>query len=116
MYFVKQYGRQNIEHVRKRNGNWTVESEDSEDEGGGSPSVPKKDKPPNKSADKKLQNGSAVAGNTVIARSKDLIMVPEPEMQNNHDMDETPDSTTANDDSHLSASAKEVCYLFWKLV
>lgn len=67
-----QYGRQNIEHVKKRNGNWTVEGEESEDEGGGTTSHT------DNSCEKKQQNGAI--GNFVIAKSTDLILVPEPEM------------------------------------
>ncbi|XP_031787971.1 glycerol-3-phosphate acyltransferase 3 isoform X5 [Nasonia vitripennis] len=86
-----EYGRQNIENVRKKNGKWTIEGEESEDDedttSGASPSSPQNNVKPNFSkADKKTQNGAI--GNSVIARSKDLILVPEPEMQNHEVEDE----------------------------
>ncbi|XP_058804839.1 glycerol-3-phosphate acyltransferase 3 isoform X3 [Phymastichus coffea] len=82
-----EYGRQNIEHVKKSNGNWTVEGEESEDEGGG-----RLDRELDKeraSAEQKPQNGAI--GNTVIAKSKDLILVPEPEMHHEDEQDKKVD-------------------------
>ncbi|XP_046747314.1 glycerol-3-phosphate acyltransferase 3 isoform X6 [Diprion similis] len=88
---IFEFGRQNIEKVRKNNRNW--EPDESEDESGASEDTgndtsanfPRNYKKYN--ATEKKQNG--VLGNSVIARSKDLIMVPEPEMNNknhiNHD-------------------------------
>ncbi|XP_011693565.1 PREDICTED: glycerol-3-phosphate acyltransferase 3 isoform X2 [Wasmannia auropunctata] len=70
-----EYGRQNIENVRKRNGtrdrnkNLNIEEE--------SPTITEKD---STMTSPKMQNGNV--SNSVIARSKDLILVPEPEMQN----------------------------------
>ncbi|XP_014489374.1 PREDICTED: glycerol-3-phosphate acyltransferase 3 isoform X2 [Dinoponera quadriceps] len=77
-----EYGRQNIENVRKRNGTWDKNYKEEECE---SMAIPPKNSTVTSS---KMQNGSL--GNTVIARSKDLILVPEPEAQNhkNH-MDES---------------------------
>lgn len=77
-----QYGRQNIESVRKRNGTWEEENE-SEDEGGGPHGVTENYKKSN-DIDKmnKIQNGGL--GNTVIARSKDLILVPGPDTHQNN--------------------------------
>lgn len=92
-----QYGRQNIENVRKRNGKWTIESDESdeeEDTGGALPSSPQNNvKPSICKPDKKQQNGAI--GNSVIARSKDLILVPEPEMQN-HDEEEEEEANPEN--------------------
>ncbi|XP_046596595.1 glycerol-3-phosphate acyltransferase 4 isoform X4 [Neodiprion lecontei] len=85
---IFEFGRQNIEKVRKSNRNW--EPDESEDESGTSEdtgndttsaNLPRNYKKYN--AAEKKKNG--VLGNSVIARSKDLIMVPEPEMNNkNH--------------------------------
>lgn len=80
MFVVLQYGRQNIESVRKRNGilirgphlgdlNTEEECE--------SPTVTEKD---STITSPKIQNGNV--SNSVIAKAKDLILVPEPEMQN----------------------------------
>jgi glycerol-3-phosphate O-acyltransferase 3/4 len=102
-----QYGRQNIEHVRKRNGNWTVDGHDSDDEDGESTSNNEENTAVGFcKSEKKNQNGAI--GNSVIARSKDLILVPEPEMQNHNDDSEmTNEASTEKDNSHLHAS-KEV--------
>ncbi|XP_012260243.1 glycerol-3-phosphate acyltransferase 3 isoform X5 [Athalia rosae] len=85
---IFEYGRQNIEKVKKSNGTW--ESDESEDESEGSKDVEGAPTPctitkncRKYSATEKKLNG--VLGNSVIARSKDLIMVPEPDMNNkNH--------------------------------
>jgi len=72
-----QYGRQNIENVKKRNGSRDPDEDSSEEEECESPAIMEKDvtvTSPN------TQNGCV--GNSVIARSKDLILVPEPEAQN----------------------------------
>ncbi|EFN88586.1 1-acyl-sn-glycerol-3-phosphate acyltransferase theta [Harpegnathos saltator] len=72
-----QYGRQNIENVKKRNGTWDSDEDFNVEEECESPTIPLKNSTVTAS---KMQNGSL--GNTVIARSKDLILVPEPEAQN----------------------------------
>ncbi|XP_033223259.1 glycerol-3-phosphate acyltransferase 3 [Belonocnema kinseyi] len=74
-----EFGRQNIEKVKKRNGTWHFEESESEDEGGGTPPQ-KHSSCEGKQKGEKTQNG--VVGNSVIARSKDLIFVPEPEAHN----------------------------------
>lgn len=67
--------------MKKRNGTWHFEESESEDEGGGTSSSPQKHNScESKQKGEKTQNG--VVGNSVIARSKDLILVPEPEVQN----------------------------------
>lgn len=75
-FFVLQYGRQNIESVRKRNGTWDSDDDYNAEECK-SPAIPPKNSTVTSS---KMQNGSL--GNTVIARSKDLILVPQPDAQN----------------------------------
>ncbi|XP_063981304.1 glycerol-3-phosphate acyltransferase 4 isoform X3 [Diachasmimorpha longicaudata] len=74
-----EYGRQNIEKVRKEKNNYDRGAGESEDEGGGS--SPSTEIPPttiiNKKPKENCTNGSL--GNTVIARSKELILVPEPD-------------------------------------
>ncbi|XP_011153592.2 glycerol-3-phosphate acyltransferase 3 isoform X3 [Harpegnathos saltator] len=72
-----EYGRQNIENVKKRNGTWDSDEDFNVEEECESPTIPLKNSTVTAS---KMQNGSL--GNTVIARSKDLILVPEPEAQN----------------------------------
>lgn len=71
-----QYGRQNIESVKKRNGN--RDEDDNTEEECESPTITDKNSTVTST---KTENGCV--GNTVIARSKDLILVPEPEMHNN---------------------------------
>ncbi|XP_012153258.1 glycerol-3-phosphate acyltransferase 4 isoform X1 [Megachile rotundata] len=73
-----EYGRQNIENVKKRNGTWN-QDDDEVDEEFESRHVEKQNVQ-NLKTENKMQNG--VLSNNVIARSKDLILVPEPEMQN----------------------------------
>ncbi|TGZ55898.1 Glycerol-3-phosphate acyltransferase 4, partial [Temnothorax longispinosus] len=68
------YGRQNIESVRKRNGTRDPDEDLIEEE---SPTITEKD---STVTSPKMQNGNV--SNSVIARSKDLILVPEPEMHN----------------------------------
>ncbi|XP_053977894.1 glycerol-3-phosphate acyltransferase 3 isoform X4 [Hylaeus volcanicus] len=83
-----EYGRQNIEYVKKRNGTWN-EPDDEEHE----PLVEKQNVPNCIGTKRKMQNG--VLGNTVIARSKDLILVPEPETQNHkNDLEESKAETS----------------------
>ncbi|XP_032676191.1 glycerol-3-phosphate acyltransferase 3 isoform X3 [Odontomachus brunneus] len=72
-----EYGRQNIENVRKKNGTWDLNKDFNVEEECESPTILLKNSMVTSS---KMQNGSV--GNTVIARSKDLILVPEPEAQN----------------------------------
>ncbi|XP_011496772.1 PREDICTED: glycerol-3-phosphate acyltransferase 3 isoform X2 [Ceratosolen solmsi marchali] len=99
-----EYGRQNIEHVRKRNGNWTVEGYDSDDEDGELPNITEGNATVGFCKnEKKNQNGAI--GNSVIARSKDLILVPEPEMQNhNEDSELTNEAAKEKNNFHLEAS------------
>lgn len=75
LFVVLQYGRQNIESVRKRNGTRDPDKDlNTEEE---SPTITEKD---STVTSPKMQNGNV--SNSVIARSKDLILVPEPEMHN----------------------------------
>lgn len=71
-----QYGRQNIENVKKRNGTWKQNDEDADEEYE-SRHVEKQNVQNWKTEN--MQNG---VSSNVIARSTDLILVPEPEMQN----------------------------------
>jgi glycerol-3-phosphate O-acyltransferase 3/4 len=72
-----QYGRQNIESVKKRNGSRDPDEDSSGEKECESPAIMEKDVTV---ISPKTQNGCV--GNSVIARSKDLILVPEPEAQN----------------------------------
>ncbi|KAL6429805.1 hypothetical protein ACFW04_007589 [Cataglyphis niger] len=72
-----EYGRQNIENVKKRNGNRDAEENLSTEEEFESPTIMEKN---STETSTKTENGCA--GNSVIARSKDFILVPEPEMHN----------------------------------
>lgn len=74
-----QYGRQNIESVKKKNGTWSPREEEVDEEQ--ESRHVEKQNVQNWKTETKMQNG-VLLSNTVIARSKDLIMVPEPEMQN----------------------------------
>ncbi|XP_076630254.1 glycerol-3-phosphate acyltransferase 4 isoform X1 [Colletes latitarsis] len=70
-----EYGRQNIEYVKKRNGTWNRVADEEQE-----PLNEKQNVHNSIETECKLQNG--VPSNNVIARSKDLILVPEPEIQN----------------------------------
>ncbi|XP_020283336.1 glycerol-3-phosphate acyltransferase 4 isoform X2 [Pseudomyrmex gracilis] len=88
-----EYGRQNIESVKKRNG--TRDDDDNTEEECESSTITDKNSTVTSA---KTQNGCV--GNTVIARSKDLILVPEPEMHNHVNEDfktDRKDSTTIDD-------------------
>ncbi|XP_078053597.1 glycerol-3-phosphate acyltransferase 4 isoform X2 [Augochlora pura] len=74
-----EYGRQNIENVKKRNGTWNRDGQEDADEEHET-FVEKQNACNSMGTSHKGQNG--ILGNNVIARSKDLILVPEPEMQN----------------------------------
>ncbi|XP_015435629.1 PREDICTED: glycerol-3-phosphate acyltransferase 3 isoform X3 [Dufourea novaeangliae] len=74
-----EYGRQNIENVKKRNGTWNRDNDNADEEH--QPLVEKQNAQNSAgTTEQKHQNG--VLGNSVIDRSKELILVPEPEMQN----------------------------------
>lgn len=73
---ILQYGRQNIESVRKKNGTWNPNKEFNTEGKSESPTKIEKNATTTFSD---TQDGSL--GNTVIARS-DLILVPEPDVQN----------------------------------
>ncbi|XP_076164850.1 glycerol-3-phosphate acyltransferase 4 isoform X3 [Ptiloglossa arizonensis] len=95
-----EYGRQNIEYVKKRNGTWNrIADEEPE------PLVEKQSTQTSIETECKVQNG--VLSNSVIARSKDLILVPEPEMQNHRNhlkestAEETQTSTTVGKNESL---------------
>ncbi|XP_036150500.1 glycerol-3-phosphate acyltransferase 4-like isoform X3 [Monomorium pharaonis] len=77
-----EYGRQNIENVRKKNGTRNEDmDEDLTTEECESSMITEKD---STTVLHKMQNGNV--SNSVIARSKDLILVPEPEMHShNHE-------------------------------
>lgn len=95
--------------MKKSNGKWTVEDEEvSEEEAGGSPRIDSKDEAGK--TEKKMQNGQI--GNFVIARSKDLILLPEPEMQNHNNQEEEEKETTEKRDTHLSATKEVTAILF----
>lgn len=105
-----QFGRQNIEIERKRNGTWHIEEDDSEDEGGGTPSSQKNHNSCNsKQKGEKTQNG--VVGNSVIARNKDLILVPEPEVQNHKDQLENEERNKTDEQLSIPNDNKEVISL-----
>ena len=72
-----QYGRQNIENVKKRNGTLDPNEDLNIEEECESLTITEKD---STITSPKMQNGNV--SNSVIARSKDLILVPEPEMHN----------------------------------
>ncbi|KYM80664.1 Glycerol-3-phosphate acyltransferase 4, partial [Atta colombica] len=76
-YLLLQYGRQNIENVKKRNGTLDPNEDLNIEEECESPTITEKD---STITSPKMQNGNV--SNSVIARSKDLILVPEPEMHN----------------------------------
>ncbi|KAL0107671.1 hypothetical protein PUN28_014760 [Cardiocondyla obscurior] len=90
-----EYGRQNIENVKKKNGRDPDEDLSADED---SRTITGKDSSVTSS---KIQNGNV--SNSVIARSKDLILVPEPEMQNHkNNVDESAvknnhDSSIIND-------------------
>ncbi|CAK9824599.1 Glycerol-3-phosphate acyltransferase 3-like [Anthophora retusa] len=73
-----EYGRQNIEYVKKRNGTWIQDEEDADEEY--QTRHVEKQNEQNWKTENKMQNG--VLSSNVIARSKGLIMMPEPEVQN----------------------------------
>ncbi|XP_051175458.1 glycerol-3-phosphate acyltransferase 3 isoform X1 [Leptopilina boulardi] len=102
-----EFGRQNIEIEKKRNGTWHIEEDDSEDEGGGTPTSQNNHNSCNsKQKGEKTKNG--VVGSFVIARSKDLILVPEPEVQNHKEQLEN-EERNKTDEQHLNTGEnKEV--------
>ncbi|XP_003484785.1 glycerol-3-phosphate acyltransferase 4 isoform X3 [Bombus vancouverensis nearcticus] len=93
-----EYGRQNIENVKKKNGTWKQNDEDTDEEYE-SRHVEKQNVQNWKT--ESMQNG---VSSTVIARSTDLILVPEPEMQNhkNH-LEET---KTENSQTPATSASK----------
>ncbi|XP_043461180.1 glycerol-3-phosphate acyltransferase 3 [Leptopilina heterotoma] len=95
-----EFGRQNIEIERKRNGTWHIEEDDSEDEGGGTPtSQNNHNSCDSKQKSEKTKNG--VVGSSVIARNKDLILVPEPEIQSQKEQIENQERNKT-DEQHLN--------------
>ncbi|XP_011063236.1 PREDICTED: glycerol-3-phosphate acyltransferase 3 isoform X1 [Acromyrmex echinatior] len=72
-----EYGRQNIENVKKRNGTLDPNEDLNLEEECESSTITEKD---STIISPKMQNGNV--SNSVIARSKDLILVPEPELHN----------------------------------
>ncbi|KAG7190352.1 hypothetical protein KM043_006464 [Ampulex compressa] len=97
-----EYGRQNIEKVKRRNGTWNHDVEITEDEGYESPTIIEKHSVQNATeVKKKTQNG--VLSNSVIARSKDLILLPDPETQNQKNNVKGP-----KEKSELAASRTDV--------
>ncbi|PBC31406.1 glycerol-3-phosphate acyltransferase 3-like isoform X1 [Apis cerana] len=73
-----EYGRQNIENVKKKNGTWTENDQDADEEN--ESRHIEKQNVQNWKTENDMQNG--MLSSNVIARSTDLILVPEPEMQN----------------------------------
>ncbi|XP_031843069.1 glycerol-3-phosphate acyltransferase 4 isoform X2 [Nomia melanderi] len=104
-----EYGRQNIENVKKRNGTWKQDNDNTEGEH--EPLVEKQNTHNSTGAENKRQNG--VLGNSVIARSKDLILVPEPEMQNHRNhleeskADKSQTTTTGKNESLIRRDSFE---------
>lgn len=97
-----QYGRQNIESVKKRNGTRDADENLSTEEGCESQTIMEKNSTVTST---KTQNGCA--GNSVIARSKDFILVPEPETHNHESHIE--ESNLKNDQQETSIDkVKEV--------
>ncbi|XP_076295942.1 glycerol-3-phosphate acyltransferase 4 isoform X2 [Lasioglossum baleicum] len=92
-----QYGRQNIENVKKRNGTWHRDVDDADEEH--QPLIEKQNAHNSMSPSHKGQNGVL----SVIARSKDLILVPEPEMQNHRNHLE--ESKAAESETTVTAAA-----------
>ncbi|XP_043600640.1 glycerol-3-phosphate acyltransferase 3 isoform X5 [Bombus pyrosoma] len=93
-----EYGRQNIENVKRKNGTWKQNDEDTDEEYE-SRHVEKQNVQNWKT--ESMQNG---VSSSVIARSTDLILVPEPEMQNhkNH-LEET---KTENSQTPATSASK----------
>ncbi|XP_015113199.1 glycerol-3-phosphate acyltransferase 3 isoform X2 [Diachasma alloeum] len=103
-----EYGRQNIEKVRKEKNNYDHGAGESEDEGGGS--SPSTEKPPttiiNKNPKENGKNGSL--GNSVIARSKELILVPEPDAhKDNNTTDKQEDEPHCVDNKNERALSQQ---------
>lgn len=99
LFTVLQYGRQNIENVKKKNGTRDLDEDLGTEEE--SPTITEHS---STITSLKAQNGCV--GNSVIARSKDLILVPEPDAHNhkNH-VDEanlTNDQTSTIDDKEVN--------------
>ncbi|XP_076295946.1 glycerol-3-phosphate acyltransferase 4 isoform X5 [Lasioglossum baleicum] len=92
-----EYGRQNIENVKKRNGTWHRDVDDADEEH--QPLIEKQNAHNSMSPSHKGQNGVL----SVIARSKDLILVPEPEMQNHRNHLE--ESKAAESETTVTAAA-----------
>lgn len=94
IFIMLQYGRQNIENVRKKNGTRDSNADLGAEEGCESPTITERG---STTTSPKAQNGCV--GNSVIARSKDLILVPEPDTHNhkNH-----ADETNLTDDHKSS--------------
>ncbi|XP_011337212.1 glycerol-3-phosphate acyltransferase 3 isoform X2 [Ooceraea biroi] len=92
-----EYGRQNIENVKKRNGSRDPDKDSGVEEECESPAIMEKNLTV---TSPKTQNGCV--GNSVIARSKDLILVPEPEAQNhkNH-IDESKELKNSHETSTI---------------
>lgn len=65
--------------MKKRNGTWNQDEEEADEEL--ESRHVEKQNVQNLKTENKMQNG-VLSNSTVIARSKDLILVPEPEMQN----------------------------------
>ncbi|XP_060824941.1 glycerol-3-phosphate acyltransferase 3 isoform X1 [Bombus pascuorum] len=104
-----EYGRQNIENVKKKNGTWKQNDEDTDEEYE-SRHVEKQNVQNWKT--ESMQNG---VSSSVIARSTDLILVPEPEMQNhkNHleetktENSQTPTTSTSKNETLIRRDSFE---------
>lgn len=103
MFIVSQYGRQNIENVKKRNGTRDADENLSIEEGCESLTIMGKNSTVTST---KAQNGCA--GNTVIARSKNFILVPEPEMHNHKNDVEESNLTNEQQETSTIDEVKEV--------
>ncbi|CAG5076078.1 Protein of unknown function [Cotesia congregata] len=92
-----EYGRLNIEKVRLQGK--TQDDKNKQDKGGGGGEFNSSTDSFNSSFetdDGKFKNGSL--GNTVIARSRDLILVPEPEQKNKNNEDKSSKKDPQTDD------------------
>lgn len=116
MFIVLQYGRQNIESVKKRNGTRDVDENLSIEEGCESSTIMGKN---STITSTKAQNGCA--GNSVIARSKDFILVPEPEMHNHKNhveesnlKNDQQEPSTINEVKYELKNLEQIIYTFDK--
>lgn len=111
--FLFQYGRQNIENVKKKNGTWTENDQDADEEN--ESRHVEKQNVQNWKTENDMQNG--MLSSNVIARSTDLILVPEPEMQNhkNH-LEETKTESSQTSTTTVNNFNFTLLLLFTKML